>query len=88
MPNNSMHKFQFTWYGFVCLDDNKNILIDEDFYNRYFLMLDEDVVLDKVFGSVLDEGLENYKKIYITPKNIYNFCKSLIHYKVKKNILN
>lgn len=69
---NSMHKFQFTWYGFVCLNDDKNILIAEDFYNKYFLDL-------KV------ELFEPTKIYYITPKNIYNFCKSLIHHQVDNN---
>ena len=67
----SIQRFRYTWYGYICMDDNKNLLNSENFFNKYF-------------GNYRD--IENYGEInkkkqyyYLTPKNIYNFSKSLIH---------
>ena len=72
----SLHRFKYTWYGFICLDKYKNILTEDNFYNNYF-QINEEVIFDNELKYLN----------YITPKNIYNFCKSLIHYKVNDNYI-
>jgi hypothetical protein len=65
-----IHKFNFTWYGYYCLSDEKNILSYDDFFNKYFASN------DVIFNN------ENQMYFYITPKNFYNYFKSLIHHTV------
>lgn len=67
-----IHKFRYTWYGYCCLDDTKNILSEDIFYEKYFL---------NNSVQLISKSFENKKLNYITPKNIYNFFKSLIHFK-------
>lgn len=67
-----IHKFRYTWYGYCCLDDTKNILREDNFYEKYFLNNSVQLNLNT---------FENKKLNYITPKNIYNFAKSIIHFK-------
>lgn len=68
----SIQKFKYTWYGYVCMDDNKNILNIDEFFNKYFYHY-------KDVGHI---DINKYY-YYITPKNIYNFSKSLLH--INKN---
>jgi hypothetical protein len=65
-----IQKFKYTWYGFVCLSDNKNILNANDYFTKYYVLFEKINFTDK-------ENLKN--KNYITPKNFYNFFKLLIH---------
>ena len=69
-----IHRFRYTWYGYCCLDDSKKILTVDNFFEKYF-----------VNNSVNINGIESSSAAkylyYLTPKNIYNFCKSLIHFK-------
>jgi len=71
-----MHKFRYTWYGYCCLDENKNILTKKNYFEKYFL--NSDVYLNLTLT-------DNKEYFYITPKNIYNFFKALIHYKTPDN---
>jgi hypothetical protein len=66
----SVQRFKYTWYGFVCMDDNKNLLNSDDYFKKYFNYYNE------IEKNVLDDKKYYY---YLTPKNIYNFTKSLIH---------
>jgi hypothetical protein len=67
----SIQRFKYTWYAYVCMDDNKNILNSKDFFIKYF---------NNYENNKKDKNIEFY---YLTPKNIYNFCKSLIHNNTK-----
>ena len=67
----SIQRFKYTWYGYVCMDENKNILNTKDFFVKYFRNYE---------NNKKDKNNEFY---YLTPKNIYNFCKSLIHNNTK-----
>lgn len=71
-----IHKFGYTWYGFVCMDENKHILSYDNFFNKY---------TNNDFLNVIIGDDTNKKYLYVTPKNIYNFCKSLIHYTSSDN---
>ena len=68
---NVMHQLKYTWYGYCCLDDNKNILTKDDFFTTYF---------QKTKKFTIINSLDKPKYYYLTPKNIYNYCKSLVHY--------
>lgn len=59
----SFQQFQYTWYGYSCVDKEKNILSPKSFYDSY----------------TTNNFLKINNNIYITPKNVYNFMKSLIH---------
>ncbi len=61
-----MQKFRYTWYGYVCLDLEHNILTMDNYLENYNLLYPELNFLSK-------------DKFLITPKNIYNFFKSLIN---------
>lgn len=67
----SSQRFKYTWYSYVCMDDNKNILNENDFFSNYFIK----------YPEIKEYYEENNKKKYFypTPKNFYNFFKSLIH---------
>lgn len=70
----SIQRFKYTWYGYVCMDDSKNLLNEEEFFSNYF----------GKYSSIAEfepKTSDKYKYYYPTPKNIYNFCKSLIHMK-------
>ncbi len=67
-----MQKFRYTWYGYICTDSLGNILNTEDFLNKYMNY---------------PIKIEENNKYIITPKNIYNFFKSLIHKQNKKEYL-
>ena len=73
---NCVHKFRFTWYGYCCLDENKNILNEDNFFEKYFLLSENKVIIN--LSSNNNNNNKN-KYLYITPKNVYNFCKALIH---------
>jgi hypothetical protein len=66
----SIQRFKYTWYGFVCMDESKNLLNEEDFFINYF---------NKNSKIKKYAVINREKYFYITPKNIYNFYKSLIH---------
>ena len=69
-----IHKFRYTWYGFCCLDDSKKILTGDNFFEKYFV--------NNFVKININESSTSAKYLYyITPKNIYNYCKSLIHFK-------
>jgi len=68
-----MHKFKYTFYGFMCLNDNHNIDTDNYEYKLNFL-LNNLTAFEKSLSKQITGN-----QIFITPKNIYNFCKSLIH---------
>lgn len=72
-----MQRFKFTWYGFICMDDNKDVLGIENFFKNYFNKFEN---INKIY---LNEDKPKY--YYVTPKNIYNFCKSLIHIQIDNN---
>lgn len=67
----SIQRFKYTWYGYVCMDESKNILDSEKYFTKYF----------NNYKDIENDKNNNNKKYYyyLTPKNIYNFCKSLIH---------
>ena len=67
----SIQIFKYTWYGFICMDNSKNILESDDFFINYY----------NNYKDIENFGIEMNNKYYyyLTPKNIYNFCKSLIH---------
>jgi len=73
---NCLHKFRYTWYGYCCLDENNNILSEDNYFKKYFL-------INSVHLNI--NPTDNKKYYYITPKNIYNFCKALIHFKTPDN---
>lgn len=67
----SIQQFKYTWYGYVCMDDEKNLLNEKDFFNKYF----------NTYKEIEKEAKKsaNHRLYYLTPKNIYNYCKSLLH---------
>ena len=67
----SIQRFRYTWYGYCCLDEKKNILNEDSFFIKY------NTNQNIKFTETL--YLYNYKYFYITPKNIYNYCKAIIH---------
>jgi hypothetical protein len=68
-----MHKFRYTWYSYYCLSDDKNILNKNEFLNKYLIYFQKDYLISS-------ENLNNNNLYYITLKNIYNYCKSLLHF--------
>lgn len=74
-----IQKFRYTWYGYCCLDEQKNILSEDNFFEKYFLSNPYIRFGQKNNQSSSFGYLDQLH--YITPKNIYNFCKSLIHIK-------
>jgi dephospho-CoA kinase len=67
-----MQKFRYTWYGLKCLDLNHHILS----LNNYLI----NCGIEESDKDLVSEKLKNdFKVIYITPKNIYNFFKSLLN---------
>ena len=66
-----MQQFRYTWYGFKCLDEDKNILSIEQFKSKY-------IPLYRL--PTLPTNNQRYRETgYITPKMFYNYFKSLIH---------
>jgi len=69
---NSIAKFRYTWYGYMCIDDNLDIIIDNKIYIDKF---------KNIFGNDF-RIVKNGKDIgYITLKVIYNYFKFLSHNK-------
>ncbi len=66
-----MQKFSYTWYGFVCMSSINNILTYDQFINSYSNY------------NIVDIS----NNFIVTPKNIYNFFKSLIHEQSGKEYL-
>lgn len=67
-----VQRFRYTWYGYKCLDQDSNILTREDYI---FNCIGTDDAINTVPSSI-----KSYLDlVYITPKNIYNFIKSLLH---------
>ena len=66
----SIQRFRYTWYGYICMDESKNILDENNFYLKYFK--------NDVHIKIDDNSNEKYY-YYVTPKNIYNYTKSIIH---------
>lgn len=60
----SIQKFRYTWYGYVCLDNEHNIFSINNYLENYLTLYPEFFL---------------NKNIIISPKNIYNFFKSLIN---------
>lgn len=83
----SAQRFKYTWYGYVCMDDNKNLLNVNDYFKNYFnkypslKKFNDNVDIKNKPNNDLDNEMEkvNEKYYYPTPKNFYNFCKALIH---------
>lgn len=69
------HRFHYTWYGFVCTDNGKNYIKLNNWYQFYKQKY------PNVVYHFPDTTPENEFMYYLTPKNIYNFTKSLIHIK-------
>jgi hypothetical protein len=61
-----MQRFRYTWYGFVCVDNIHNIFSINNYLKNYKLLYPELNFLST-------------NKFLITPKNIYNFFKSIIN---------
>lgn len=74
----SIHRFKYTWYGYVCMDESKNLLNEEDFFQSYFKKY-------KKIDEFEPKTSKKYKYYYPTPKNIYNFCKALINIQTSDN---
>jgi hypothetical protein len=64
---NCCQKFRYTWYGYCCLNENKQFLDVVTYYSKYLNSSNR-------LGSLNDET-----KYYITPKMTYNFFKSILH---------
>jgi len=60
----TIQRFRYTWYGYVCLDSEHNILSKTNYLLNYNNMYPELLISNKIF---------------ISPKNIYNFFKSIIN---------
>lgn len=60
----SIQKFRYTWYGYVCLDSEHNILTTQNYLLNYSILYPEFIINTNVL---------------ISPKNIYNFFKSMIN---------
>jgi hypothetical protein len=66
-----MQQFRYTWYGFKCLDENKNILSIDQFRSKYIPLYQL---------PSLPTNNDFYRNAgYITPKIFYNYFKSLLH---------
>jgi hypothetical protein len=64
---NCCQKFRYTWYGYCCLDEEKQFLTVDNYFKKYLKP-----------SNILNLGQE--KMYYLTPKIIYNWFKSLIHF--------
>jgi len=76
----SIQRFKYTWYGYICMDEKKNLLKEEDFYTNYFNkypQINQFDINNHTNNHTNNKTIEKYN--YLTPKNIYNFCKALIH---------
>lgn len=62
----SIQRFRYTWYGYICLDLDHNILSINNYIENYKLVYPE-------FNYLLSDNF------LITPKNVYNFFKSLVN---------
>jgi hypothetical protein len=74
-----VQQFRYTWYGFSCMDDDKNILPIDTFIQQFSA---------KTKVLEIDKDSSRYKDpnvTYITPKMIYNYFKSLLHYPIGEN---
>lgn len=68
----SMHRFKYTWYGYICMDSNNVVLSPDNFFSNYFQKFEG---INKIN---INENKPQY--YYVTPKNIYNLNKSIIHH--------
>jgi hypothetical protein len=71
----SIQRFKYTWYGYICMDSDQYILREEDYFRNY----------ENKYSLYFTSASENIERKkfnkfqYVTPKNIYNFFKSLLH---------
>ena len=74
-----IHRFGYTWYGFVCMDNDKTTILSEDnFYKKYFELYESEGIVLTKSQETGGKNLKYYE--YVTPKNIYNYCKNILHY--------
>jgi hypothetical protein len=71
-----MQQFRYTWYAYVCLDDEKNIKMPLNFVDEYATMENGREISQADMNGIRTGNITKY---YITPKNIYNYFKNLIH---------
>ena len=65
-------QFKYTWYGYICLNENKMFLNKNDFLKRY-------VNENNSYVVQYDINDPETEKHFVTPKTIYNFFKSFSH---------
>ena len=74
-----MQQFRYTWYSHCCLTDEKQIKDIKNYMDEY--SFDKNKVIDNKYTV----NGNNITKFTITPKNIYNYFKSLTHNQTKSN---
>ena len=87
-----MQQFRYTWYGYCCLSNDKKIKDISTYLNEYNSdkIINVNPIKPESRNIVFDpsmqlNGIKRFEKYLITPKNIYNYCKSLIHYTNSSN---
>lgn len=63
----SIQKFKYTWYGYMCMNDKNEILVESEYLKKY----------KDNFGLKYQIFKGDNRIGFITLKTIYNFCKSL-----------
>lgn len=66
-----MQRFRYTWYGYVCLDADKNIKDPKNYLDEY---------KKNMSINTPAVNLRRITEFTITPKNIYNYFKNLVHH--------
>ncbi len=78
---NCFQQFKYTWYGYSCLNDDKTICVRETFKNIYV----KKMTFEDIYKSSTPFKTKDGVDIYMTPKNVYNFAKSIVNYNNAEN---
>lgn len=74
----SIQQFKYTWYGYICLDSEQNIISKQIYQQNYI----PSKIVKLPSTNIADNFITNAKYFFITPKIIYNYFKSLLHHNI------
>ena len=77
-----LHQFRYTWYGFMCISDKKNIIQKKFEYKKNFNFFFKDEI-----NSIQNLNINLIKESsnLLSLKLFYNYFKSLIHFHIMNN---